>query len=346
MISTNNFLQFRSIIEKSNMIHLYTHAYPDGDAISSVAAMYHFLLSSGKKVICRCDTKLSPMYKWFEISINNKRNLESPDCIIVVDVGQTHQLGKLFEFVKGDFAKIPVINIDHHVLTNDKFGTVNLVYEAASTTQILYSLFKKWEFNIDKKIADILLYGLISDTYFFQKSNTTPEVLSLAAKLAELGADPSIVAQLLHKSKSVASISFWGKILASIEVFDNGQLALAVVSKDDFLNNDIEEYELNLDGLVNFMTAVETAKITVMMKERKDEIRVSFRSDFFKYGENWAAVNVSKIARKFGGGGHATASGCALNVPLAIAKELIVGACLEGLKENLVYKVNNKNGVE
>lgn len=341
MISAKKFLQFCSIIETSTTIHLYTHAYPDGDAISSIAAMHHFLLSLNKKVICRCDTQLGPMYKWFGVTVNNKYTLPPPDCIIVVDVGQTHQLGDLYEAVKDDFIKKPVINIDHHILTNDNFGVLNLVYESASTTQILYSLFVKWKFQIDKKLADILLYGLISDTYFFQKSNTTSKVLSLASKLADLGADPSIIAQQLHKSKSIKSISFWGKVLASMEVYNNGQLALAVITKKDFLNNEIEEYELNLDGLVNFMTAVETAKITVLIKERENEIRVSFRSDFFKYGDSWTAINVSKIAKKFGGGGHATASGCSVKKPLSLAKKLIVDACLEGLNGELIYKVNN-----
>lgn len=335
-----------NIIEQAEVFHIYSHANPDGDAIASLAAINFFLNSLRKKTIIRCDTKPSPMFEWINLTLEDGHFISSPDAIIAMDMGSLNQMGKLYNYVKKDFSTVPVINIDHHYLTNDNFGTVNLVLEVASTTLIIYELFKKLNFPITESLASMLYYGLISDTYYFQKANTKPDTLVAAAELAKLGANPAILSQRVHKTKSESALRLWGEIISTMKVYSDGEIVVGSLDRNLFQKYKTEEQYLNLDGLINFMTCVQASKITVLLKERPDEIRISFRSDLFNLdniNEKIEVINVSKIAKQFGGGGHLGAAGCSLNPPLELAEETVIKACLEAMKDQSYYVRLNKD---
>ena len=111
---------------------------------------------------------------------------------------------------------------------------------------------------------------------------------------------------------------------------------MASICKRDFEDNKIKEHDLNLDSFVNFMTSIESSKITILMKEREDnEIRISLRSDYFlDKNSAWDVINVSEIAKTFGGGGHRSASGCSIHRPLLDAEKLMLDACIEAISKN------------
>lgn len=336
MIPSEKIEKIKDIVQKAENIHVYTHAHPDGDAISSLAAINLLLNKMGKTVLNRLATPIAPMYQWFHLSTTNSKTLPLPDAIIGVDFGERQQLGSLSKIFRGDIKTVPTINIDHHISANREYGSINVVVNTASTTQIIFDLFQKWPLPIDENLATILLYGLVSDTYYFQKANTDLAAFRVAEELVRLGANPHVVAQKLHKSKSLLSLSFWGQVLSSIKLYQNGQIAVGSISNEMFKKYGAEEYSLNLDGLVNFMTAVETTKITMLLKERKEEVRVSFRSDFYESSEDdtkLEIINVGKIANKFGGGGHLGASGCSILSPLKEAESLLIQACLIALED-------------
>jgi phosphoesterase RecJ-like protein len=290
----------------------------------------------GKRVICRCDTPPVEMFRWLGVEIDNRRNLPSPDAIIGLDFGQRQQqLGPLYQAVAQDFQTRPVINIDHHYLSNERYGTVNIVADIASTTMLLHELFNRWRVTIDSQLAEYLLFGIYTDTHYFQKSNTSPEVLAVASHLAALGADPYTIAQRIHKTRSPAAMRFWGEVMSSLRMYHAGQLAVASVSRDMLERYRLEESALNLDGLVNSLTAVESTRITALLKERREEVRVSLRSDYYqsKLGDPPRIIDVCAIARQFGGGGHIAAAGCSIPGSLAEAEARIVQVCVEALKD-------------
>lgn len=334
MIDADTLIRIKGLIHSSEQIHVYTHANPDGDAIASLAAVNGLLNYLGKTPVLRCDTPIAAMYAGFNLKISRSREISPPELIICVDTAQRQQLGKLFSAVEHDFASLPVINIDHHFRMNEQFGTINLVQDTASTTQLLYELIKSWPVKVSADLATAILYGIISDTYFFQKSNTHGDTFKIAAELTDLGAEPVIVAQSQVKTKTPQALQFWGEVLSSMKVTESGKLALASIGKGMFGKYSIAEYELNLDGLVNFMTAIATTRITVLLKERDDEIRVSLRSDYYRDSKDttgWKIVDVSKIAGQFGGGGHLSAAGCSVKSDLATAERLILAACAKAI---------------
>jgi len=337
MIDADILVRIKGLVNSSKQIHVYTHANPDGDAISSLAVVHGLLTSLGKIPVLRCATPIAAMYAGFNLKIYRDRELPKPELIICVDTAQRQQLGKLFGAVQSDFASLPVINIDHHFRMNEQFGTINLVQDTASTTELLYELIKSWPIKISAELATAVLYGIISDTYFFQKSNTRGDTFKVAAELTDLGAEPAIVAQSQVKTKTPQALQFWGEVISSIQVAESGKLALASIGKGMYEKYAIAEYELNLDGLINFITAIETTRITVLLKERDDEIRVSLRSDYYKDSDDaagWKIIDVSKIAGQLGGGGHLSAAGCSVKSDLATAERLILAACAKAINED------------
>jgi len=338
MIDPATLLRIQDLVNASERIHVFTHANPDGDAISSLATVNGLLTYLGKAPVLRCDTPIAEMYDWFNLKISGSREMPPPELIICVDTAQRQQFGKLFGAVEQDFALLPVINIDHHFRMNEKYGTVNLVMDTASTSQLLYELLRSWPVPIHADLANAILYGIISDTYFFQKSNTTGDTFKTAAELTALGAQPALVAQALVKTRTPRTLQFWGEVLSSIRVAESGRLAYASISSGMYAKYSIPEYELNLDALVNSMNAIATTRITVLFKERSDEIRVSLRSDYYKESREavgWKIIDVSRIAGRFGGGGHLSAAGCSVKSDLATAQREILAACAQALNEGV-----------
>jgi phosphoesterase RecJ-like protein len=337
MIDPQILKRIQDLINASKRIHVFTHANPDGDAISSLAAVNGLLNHLGKTPVLRCDTPIADMYRWFNLEISGSRDLPSPELILCVDTAQRQQFGKLFAAVEHDFATLPVINIDHHFRMNEAYGTVNLVMDTASTSQLLFELMRSWPIPIGPNLANAILYGIISDTYFFQKSNTHGDTFKSAAELTDLGAEPALVAQALVKTRTPRTLQFWGEVLSSIRVVEAGRLAYASITSGLYAKYSLPEYELNLDALVNSMNAIETTRITVLFKERSDEIRVSLRSDYYQVSEDavgWKIVDVSRIAGRFGGGGHLSAAGCSVKADLATAEREILAACAQALNED------------
>jgi len=206
----------------------------------------------------------------------------------------------------------------------------------ASTSQLLFELLRSWPIPVDASLANAILYGIISDTYFFQKSNTHGDTFKTAAELTDLGAEPALVAQALVKTRTPRALQFWGEVLSSIRVVEAGRLAYASISSGLYAKYSMPEYELNLDALVNSMNAIETTRITVLFKERSDEIRVSLRSDYYQESKDatgWKIIDVGRIAGRFGGGGHLSAAGCSVKADLATAEREILSACAQALNE-------------
>ena len=227
------------------------------------------------------------------------------DLIIVLDSSELSQLGYLYENNKDFFAENPVINIDHHP-TNKYFGKVNIVDpEASSTAEILVSLIESMGPNlIEATIATYLLTGIIYDTWSFQNTNTTPKSLTVAAQLCAAGARKEEIVQNVLKAKPVSTLKLWGRILANIMEDKEYRFIWSKVSYQDLQECGAEE-ETQTSALMNqFLGHALGADLVLLLKEEKPQKVVgSFRTS--KEG----VVNVAKIAKLFGGGGHPAAAG-------------------------------------
>jgi phosphoesterase RecJ-like protein len=227
------------------------------------------------------------------------------DLIIVLDCSELSQLDLLYENNKDLFTDNPVINIDHHP-TNKYFGKVNVVDpEASSTSEILVSLIESLGPNlIDANIATYLLTGLVFDTWSFQNTNTTPKSMTVAAQLYASGARKEEITRYVLKAKPVATLKLWGRILANIQEDKSHRLVWSKVSYKELEESQVGE-ESQTSALMNqFLGHALGVDIVLLLKEQEPQkITGSFRTS--KEG----VINVAKLAKVFGGGGHPAAAG-------------------------------------
>ena len=239
------------------------------------------------------------------------------DLVITLDAADLGQLGQIYEQNPNLFSEIPVINIDHHA-SNSYFGAVNLVdLTATSTGEILVSLIEALGLEIDSDIATCLLTGIISDTGSFQHSNTTPKSLTVAAQMVGFGARQQDIIKHLFKTKSLASLRLWGKILTRLQHRPDLRVVWSQVSLEEITT--LQATPEDISGLIDeLMTSIPETDLTVLLSERApNKIYGSIRTA--------RGVDAAAFARLFGGGGHPGAAAFQLtDTPLAEAERQVL----------------------
>ncbi|MGA2666674.1 MAG: DHH family phosphoesterase [Patescibacteria group bacterium] len=242
------------------------------------------------------------------------------DLIIVLDSPDLERLGPLYEGQTSLFYETPVVNIDHHS-GNDFFGKINWVdLTATSTSEILVSLMESLAREkplLDEDIATALLTGIITDTGSFQNANTTPKSLTVAAQLVAAGARQQEIIRHIFKTKPLSTLKLWGKVLESIEPDLEHRFIWAKVKKDDFVETGATESETSgvIDELLKSAPDVDFA---LLLAEHQEGLHGSLRA----IGQG---VDVSVMAKLFGGGGHEAAAAFQLpDATLALHEEEIL----------------------
>jgi phosphoesterase RecJ-like protein len=293
-ISKSDLTEARERIAQAEKILVVSHVKPDGDAVGSVLGIGNALIDAGKQVEMVLEDGMSARYKFMSGSkkIKKKMSIE-PDLVIAVDCGDRQRFGKI-----DDEIKEVDINIDHHP-TNTKFARVNLVDSvAASTTQILAKILPALDLVITPPIAEVLLTGIITDTIGFRTISTNADALRTAAGLLDLGLDMHDIYQKSVTGKSFVSVKYWGAGLSKIQ--KDGQVAWTTLTEVD---RSATGYRGRDDAdLVNLLSSInEVSVILTFIEQNAEEVKVSWRA---KKG-----YDVSKLAEKFGGGGHIAAAG-------------------------------------
>lgn len=298
----NQYQDVLTYIGKSEKILVISHRKPDADTLGAAIALRIWLGSLGKEITLACIDEPGQGLEFFP-HINEyvtDFDVQNYDLRIIVDAGASYMTN--FHLKYPDFfeAAVPIINIDHHA-SNDNFGLLNIVdAAAASTTVILYRMFKDLNVNIDADIATCLLAGIYGDTGGFMHSNTDKEVYQISADLMSQGANVKEIIKSLFKSKSLETLKLWGKVLEKVQVTNEG-VVMSVVRDEDY--EQIGSTPENLSGVVDYLNMVPDAKFAVLLNEdRKGNVKGSFRT-------RQLDLDLSRIAAVFGGGGHPKASG-------------------------------------
>ncbi|MBP6930276.1 DHH family phosphoesterase [Patescibacteria group bacterium] len=231
------------------------------------------------------------------------------DLIIVLDSPDLDRLSTIYDSNPDLFYEVPVINIDHHP-SNEYFGKVNWIdVTAASTSEILVSLIEALsaphkgepaQTLMDPDIATLLLTGLTTDTNSFQNANTTPKSLTVAAQLVASGARQQEIIRNIYKTKPLTTLKLWGRALSNLREVSEARFVFATLTSADFSDLGAEEQEASgvIDELMKSTGGVDFA---MLISERNGGVHGSLRSVD-------KGVDVSTIARIFGGGGHDTAA--------------------------------------
>jgi bifunctional oligoribonuclease and PAP phosphatase NrnA len=291
---------------------LTTHENPDGDALGSLVAMHWILEELGKDSVMFMSPDEFPLpweYRNFRFDglVGAPPEDVAERTIVFLDCGNIDRMP--VDFLQAD--GLHILNIDHHH-DNTRFGTVNLVVpEASCTAEIVWRLAKELGAEITPAIADALYTGLVTDTGKFMYENTSPEAHRMAAELIEAGVDPHTVYRRLYEDLPFRRLELLQRALSSVERHDEGALTIAHLTRRDY--EQTGALETDSEGVVDHMRAVEGTRVAGLVRELLGEEREGMRKVSLRATDG--AVDVSRIAREFGGGGHPQAAGFSTAMP-------------------------------
>jgi bifunctional oligoribonuclease and PAP phosphatase NrnA len=297
-----------------------THENPDGDALGSLLATNLALAQLGKDAVMYLANgpPLPSEYRFMDLDeLQRRLPADAGDRVLVaVDCANESRLGPDPEILMS--ARL-VLNVDHHH-DNTRFGNVNLVVaDASSTGEVLRDLFTDLGVELTPEIAEPLYIALVTDTGRFQYANTTPKALRLAAELVEAGADVHRVFQGVYESVQFAKLKLLARALERAQVYEGGRVVVSYLLRTDFI--EVGAAEPYSEGIIDYLRAVEGAEMAVLIREppRGDgpTHRVSLRSSVDE-------LDVSPIARLFGGGGHRQAAGFSSEQSIEEITEIVV----------------------
>ena len=196
---------------------------------------------------------------------------------------------------------VTLVTIDHHKDTPGHADLTLIDPAAASTTAILYDIFRAGRFPIDVQIAASLYVGLVTDSGRFQFSNTNARAHRMAADLQDLGVDVSAVSRQVYESVPLPKLRLLGRALDHAEIKHGGMLVTSWLREDDFAADGS-----HAEGIIDTLRTIRGATVAVLARQRSasgaPETKVSLRCTDGR-------VDVAAIAALKGGGGHTQAAG-------------------------------------
>ncbi len=322
------FEQVKEFLTRGNSFYLVSHMLPDGDSVGSLLALGEALQQLGKKVKMAVPGTIPYKYQFLTGSreVAGDFQFDGFSTVVALDCSD---LGRVDRF-RPEIENAPlVINIDHHV-SNQRFGTVNLVDTAASATgEIVFRLLSEMKATITPSIASSLYVALATDTGSFKFDNTTSRTHLICAALIDRGCNPGEISRRVFDLHPLPYFLLLKEVLSTLELYCEQRVAVLTAGRD--MLDRCGAKEEDMDGIINYSRNIEGVELGLLFyMGGKGEVKVGFRS---------SQVDVSRLAAKFNGGGHARAAGCRVSgsygeIKARILKEAeaLLGQCglLEG----------------
>ena len=300
-------------LRQADKLLLTTHENPDGDALGSLLATHQILTLLGKDALMFMAADEFPLpaeYRHMDFTgvLNHPPDDVSERTIVFLDCGNIDRMP--VDFLQQD--NLHILNIDHHH-DNTRFGTVNLVVpDASCTAEIVFRIAKQLEVEITAETADALYVALVTDTGRFMYENTTPEAHRMAAELIELGVDVHDVYRRLYEDLPFSRLQLLGRALEHVSRHDGGALTLTYLTRQDY--EETGSLETDSEGIVDHLRSVEGTAVAGLIRDLLSDGRAGVRKVSLRSTDG--RVDVSRIARAHGGGGHRQAAGFSTELPV------------------------------
>jgi len=324
MTQTTDLKAIADALQRHDRFLVVTHENPDGDALGSLLALSLALRQLGKDAVMYLpgQTPLPQEYAFMPLDdlVREPPEDAAERVLLAVDCAKEDRIGD--ETVLS--AAPLVLDIDHHH-DNTRFGDLNLIVaDASSTGEVLRDVFAELGVELTPELAEPLYIALVTDTGRFQYANTTPKSLRLAAELVEAGADVHAVFQEVYESVEFAKLKLLARALGRAEVLEGGRIVVSHLLRTDF--TEVGAAEPYSEGIIDYLRAVEGAELAALIRE---QLHGSPRAHKGSLRSSIDELDVSVIARSFGGGGHRQAAGFSSDAPLEEIVERIRLAFLE-----------------
>ena len=300
-------------LRSADKLLLTTHENPDGDALGSLLAMHGILTQLGKDSLMYMSPDEFPLpweYRGFHFDglVGAPPEDVAERTIVFLDCGNIDRMP--VDFLQAD--GLHILNIDHHH-DNTRFGTVNLVCSVAScTAEIVWRISKELGAEITPDIAKALYVGLVTDTGRFMYENT-----SAAAHRHGRRADRGGRAAARRLPRAVTRTCPSGASSCSSARSRASSATTTARSRSPTspraTTRQTGALETDSEGVVDHMRAVEGTRVAVLVRELLSDDRCGMRKVSLRATDG--SVDVSRIAREFGGGGHPQAAGFSTAVP-------------------------------
>jgi phosphoesterase RecJ-like protein len=303
---------FKEYMNQPRKAVIVTHFKPDADALGSSLGLAGYLKKTGHQVTVLTPSDYPDFLTWMPgnsgVLIFHKDRphisenlIKDADIVFCLDFNSLKRINDLGEMVARSSAK--KVLIDHHLEPENFADFEQWDTSAASTAELVYLLIKELgdEDLIDANVADCLYAGLMTDTGSFRHPNTTVQVFQVASALVMRGADPAKVSRLIYDTNSIERLKLMGFVLSEkLQVLPEFRTAYITLNTDELRKYGSQTGDT--EGLVNFGLSIKGVRLSVLISDRKENIKLSFRS----LGE----FSVNDFARKhFDGGGHKNAAG-------------------------------------
>lgn len=295
-ISKEKLDKFKELVDNAETIAIASHINPDGDNLGSTLALRKSLELYGKDVELLANDTIDDYLHFLPEKENYKEaSRDSYDLFMILDCSEFDRIGdSLTPIAK---ASKNTLVIDHHVgggIDTD----LNLIYDTApATCELVFEIIERLDLPIDKDIASLIYTGLCTDTNRFLYSNVTEYTFYVAGRLLSLGADSEYIYRNLYQSKPMKVMKFQTEVISNAEFMD--KKAYSIISKDLVKKHGVQMGDA--ETIVGMLRDIDEVEVSMILKEYdKGEYKVSLRSK---------DVDVAKVARENGGGGHIKASG-------------------------------------
>ena len=314
---------FARRIHAADRFLLTSHIRPDCDALGSELGMAHVLESLGKQVRIvngqATPTRLSfidPQRRIEHLGDDLRPDeLTAFDALMVLDTSAWAQLGPMSEVVReANFTKLI---LDHHVSSDDLGALEFKDPRAEATGRLVIEAADALGVELTEPMARPLLAAIATDTGWFRFSSVNAGTLEAAARLVAAGANPSELYASLYEQQTLARVNLVGRILSRTETHCHGRLAISTALREDF--EETGASPADTEDVINMTLQIANVEAAVLFVEQNEGgCKVSFRSR--------GALDCSKLAELFGGGGHMAAAGAMFNGNYDVAKGPVLDA--------------------
>ena len=305
-------LAIQNLLATPKKIAIIPHRSPDGDAMGSTLALYHFLLKLNHNPVVISPNEFPNSLAWLPgsetvlIYENDKENgakiLNEAELVFTLDFNALHRTGEMEQVLNKLSA--PMIMVDHHQKP-DIYATVTYSDTSiGSTCEMIYNLISYLDKKdlLDKTIATCIYTGITTDTGSFRFSSTTSTTHRIVADLIDLGINNSAIHNSLFDDNSANRLQLLGRALQNIKVFPEYKTSYITLSQKEL--DEFHYQKGDTEGIVNYGLSIKGIHFSAIFIEHRDEniIKISLRSQ--------GNFDVNQFARQhFNGGGHINAAG-------------------------------------
>jgi phosphoesterase RecJ-like protein len=319
--------QALAVLREHDKFLLTTHERPDGDALGSLAAMQQVLSGLGKDALAFLTADELPLpYEYRFIRLDGLVTEPPADLaervLVFLDCGNIDRTPAAALGAAGRC----ILNVDHHH-DNTRFGTLNHVDPTAScTAEMVWDLMQGLGAPATEAIAEALYVGLVTDTGRFMYENTTARAHEMAADLIRGGIDAHAIFRRLFEGIPQGKLELLARGLSNVTRYDEGRLTVTHLTREDYTSAGADESYS--EGVVDHLRSVEGTAVAGLIRDLPGngsaKRKVSLRATDDR-------VDVSRIARALGGGGHRRAAGFSTDLDFPELVAFLRGAVAQQL---------------